>query len=131
MRSKYKPTRVDFLLHAEDLAHFAQSIEHGSSAVGREVVTAHVEGKPKGAITCYRFRRPGHIAADCRARVVHDDETPAEGKGASMFFALTERRSAATKKRNRKKKSSRSKKAVASNASDGARAIKKHADSCL
>ena len=53
LRSKYEPTRVDYLRHAEELAHFAQSIEHGSSAVGREVVAAHVEGKPKGAITCY------------------------------------------------------------------------------
>uniref|UniRef100_A0AAV1UYM7 Uncharacterized protein n=1 Tax=Peronospora matthiolae TaxID=2874970 RepID=A0AAV1UYM7_9STRA len=51
MRSKYEPTRLDYLRHAEELAHFAQSIEHGSSAVGREVVAAHVEGKPKSAIT--------------------------------------------------------------------------------
>uniref|UniRef100_A0AAV1UNB1 CCHC-type domain-containing protein n=1 Tax=Peronospora matthiolae TaxID=2874970 RepID=A0AAV1UNB1_9STRA len=69
----YEPTRLDYLRHAEELAHFAQSIEHGGSAVGREVVAAHVEGKPKGAITCYRCRRPGNIASDCRARVVHDD----------------------------------------------------------
>ena len=47
MRSKYEPTRVDYLRHAEELAHFAQSIEHGSSAVGREVVAAHVENNPK------------------------------------------------------------------------------------
>ena len=51
MRSKYEPTQVDYLFHTNNLAHFAQSIEHGSSAVGREVVEAHVEGKPKGAIT--------------------------------------------------------------------------------
>uniref|UniRef100_A0AAV1VGW9 CCHC-type domain-containing protein n=1 Tax=Peronospora matthiolae TaxID=2874970 RepID=A0AAV1VGW9_9STRA len=80
MRSKYETTRLDYLRHAEELAHFAQSIEHGSSAVGREVVAAHVEGKPKGAITCYRWGRPGHIAANCRARVVHEDETLRGGR---------------------------------------------------
>uniref|UniRef100_A0AAV1VI54 Integrase catalytic domain-containing protein n=2 Tax=Peronospora matthiolae TaxID=2874970 RepID=A0AAV1VI54_9STRA len=127
MRSKYETTRLDYLRHAEELAHFAQSIEHGSSAVGREVVAAHVEGKPKGAITCYRWGRPGHIAANCRARVVHEDETPAEGGGASMILALTEKRRATTKKRNRRKKGSRGKDAAATNVSDGARTID---DSC-
>uniref|UniRef100_A0AAV1TI68 Uncharacterized protein n=1 Tax=Peronospora matthiolae TaxID=2874970 RepID=A0AAV1TI68_9STRA len=127
MRSKYEPNRLDYLRHAEELAHFAQSIEHGSSAVGREVVAAHVEGKPKGAITCYRCGRPGHIAANCRARVVHEDETPAEGGGAIMILALTDKRRATTKKRNRRKKGSRGKDAAATNVSDGARTID---DSC-
>uniref|UniRef100_A0AAV1V2L8 Uncharacterized protein n=1 Tax=Peronospora matthiolae TaxID=2874970 RepID=A0AAV1V2L8_9STRA len=127
MRSKYEPTRLDYLRHAEELAHFAQSIEHGSSAVGREFVAAHVEGKPKGAITCYRCGRRGHITANCRARVVHEDETLAEGGGASMILALTEKRRATTKKRNRRKKGSRGKDAAATNVSDGARTMD---DSC-
>ena len=42
MRAKYDPTRVDNLRHAEELAHFAQSIELGSGAIGLEVVAAHV-----------------------------------------------------------------------------------------
>uniref|UniRef100_A0AAV1T0X6 CCHC-type domain-containing protein n=1 Tax=Peronospora matthiolae TaxID=2874970 RepID=A0AAV1T0X6_9STRA len=122
MRSKYEHTRLDYLRHAEELEHFAQSIEQGSSAVGREIVAAHVEDKPKGEITCNRCGRPGHIAIDCRARVVHDDVTPAGG-GASMILALTEKRRTTTKKRNRMNKGSRGKDAAAANASDGARAI--------
>uniref|UniRef100_A0AAV1VLM9 CCHC-type domain-containing protein n=1 Tax=Peronospora matthiolae TaxID=2874970 RepID=A0AAV1VLM9_9STRA len=76
------------------------------------------------AITCYRCRRPGNIAADCRAQVVHDDETPAEVNGDSTILALTE-------KRNRKKKGSRDKDAAASDASDRERSWTTHADSCL
>ena len=45
MRAKYEPTRTDYLHQAEELAHFAQSIELGSGAMGREVVAVHVETK--------------------------------------------------------------------------------------
>ena len=45
MRAKYDPTRVDYLRHAEELTHFAQSIELGSGAIGREVIAAHVDSK--------------------------------------------------------------------------------------
>ena len=42
MRARYDPTRSDYLSHADELAHFAQSIELGSGSIGREVVAAHV-----------------------------------------------------------------------------------------
>uniref|UniRef100_A0AAV1UDC8 Uncharacterized protein n=1 Tax=Peronospora matthiolae TaxID=2874970 RepID=A0AAV1UDC8_9STRA len=127
MRFKYEPKRFDYPRHADDLANFAQFIEHGSSAIGREVVSAHVEGEPNGAITFYLCRLPGHIAAGCRARVVHNDETLAEGNGVSIILALTEKRSATRKKRNKKKKDSRGKNAAASTARDGERVMD---DSC-
>lgn len=45
MRAKNDSTRVKYLRHAEQLAHFTQYIEIGSDAVGREVVAPHVEKK--------------------------------------------------------------------------------------
>ena len=51
MRAKYDSTRLEYLRHAEELAHFAQSIELGSGAIGREVVAAHVEPKRKDTRT--------------------------------------------------------------------------------
>uniref|UniRef100_A0AAV1V901 Uncharacterized protein n=1 Tax=Peronospora matthiolae TaxID=2874970 RepID=A0AAV1V901_9STRA len=59
MRAKYDPTRSDYLRHAEELAHFAQSIELGSGAVGREVVAAHVETKRQDTRTCFRCGEDG------------------------------------------------------------------------
>lgn len=45
---------VDYLRHAEKLAHFAQSIELGSGAIGREVVAVHVDSTRKiGAPVTY------------------------------------------------------------------------------
>ena len=47
MRAKYDPTRVDYLRHGEELAHFAQSIELGSGEIGREFVAARFDAKRK------------------------------------------------------------------------------------
>ena len=80
------PTRVEYLRHAEDLAHFAQSIELGSDAVGREVVAAHFDEKRKEARTCYNCGKVGHVQADGGGK-------PNKGSGnGSMVLALTEKR---------------------------------------
>ena len=122
MRAKYDSTRIDYLRHAEELAHFAQSIELGSGAVGREVVAAHVEATPKGPRVCYRCGRPGHIASECCARVVHDDEAPAQ-RGGRMILALTEKSpGAVSRRRHKKKKSSRGKNVAAGDARGKAQA---------
>ena len=99
--------------------------------MGREVVAALVEGKLKSAITCYHCERPWYIAANCRARVLHDDETPTQGRGASMILALTEKRCASTKKRNRKKKGSRGKDVAAKMQATECEQWKTHAASCF
>ena len=57
MRAKYDPTRSDYLRHAEELAHLAQSIELGRGSIGREVVAAHVETKRQDTRTCFRCGR--------------------------------------------------------------------------
>ena len=53
MQAKYDSTRVDYLRHAEELAHFAQSIELGSGVIGREVISAHVDSKRRDTRICY------------------------------------------------------------------------------
>ena len=111
MRAKYDPTRSDYLRHAEELAHFAQSIKLGSGAVGREVVAAHVETKRQDTRTCFRCGRTGHVVSECKARVVFDDETRNTSGSGDMVLALTDKRSAARTKeaKSKKKKKSRGK----------------------
>uniref|UniRef100_A0AAV1UMW7 Uncharacterized protein n=1 Tax=Peronospora matthiolae TaxID=2874970 RepID=A0AAV1UMW7_9STRA len=111
MRAKYDPTRSDYLRHAEELAHFAQSIELGSGAVGREVVAAHVETKRQDTRTCFRCGRTGHVVSECKARVVFDDETTNTSVSGDMVLALMEKASAARTKeaKSKKKKKSRGK----------------------
>ena len=104
MRAKYDPMRVDYLHHAEELAHFAQTIENGSGAVSLEVVAAHVETTLNGPRVCYRCGRTGQIASDCSARVVHDNEAPTTQSGGSMILALIEKSPGAVSIQRHKKK---------------------------
>ena len=99
MRAKYDPTRVDYLRHAEELGHFAQSIDLGSGAVGREVVAAHVEANRQYSRTCFPCGRTGHVVSECKARVVFDDETSNTSASGYILLALTEKASEARAKK--------------------------------
>ena len=68
MRAKYDSTRLNYLRHAEELAHFAQSIELGRGTVGRMVVAAHVEIKRLGTRTCLCCGRKEHVKSDCKGK---------------------------------------------------------------
>ena len=87
-----RPDAVDYLRHAEELAHFAQSIKFGIDSIGCEVVAAHVETKRQDT----RMHRTRHVVFDCKARVVFDDET--SNKINDMVLTLTEKSSVARKK---------------------------------
>lgn len=116
MRAKYDTTRSDYLRHAEELAHFAQSIELGSGAVGREVVAAHVETKRQDTRTCFRCGRTGQVVSECKARVLFDDETTNTSVSGDMVLALMEKGSADRSKEAKCKKKNKSRgKAVRAN----------------
>ena len=89
MRAKYDPTRSDYLRHAENLAHFAHSIELGSGSISSEVVAAHVETKRQGTRTCFRCGMTGHVVSDCKAKVAFDGET--SNKSGDMMLVLAEK----------------------------------------
>lgn len=57
MRDKFDPTRIHYLRHAEELVHFAQSIELVRLAVGLEFVAAHINKKMKGTGTWFLRER--------------------------------------------------------------------------
>ena len=133
IRAKYDPTRSDYLRHAEELAHFVQSIELDSGPVGREVVAEHGDKKRQDTRTCFCCRRAGHVVSDCKARFVFDDETSNTSGSGDMVLALTEKSSkqrikgvASTKK----KKALRGMVARASRTRDKARARPNWAVSC-
>ena len=63
MRANYDPNRQDYLSHAEELAHFAQTIELGSGSIGREVVAAGIEPKRKDSRKCFACGKVGHVRA--------------------------------------------------------------------
>uniref|UniRef100_M4BSZ7 CCHC-type domain-containing protein n=1 Tax=Hyaloperonospora arabidopsidis (strain Emoy2) TaxID=559515 RepID=M4BSZ7_HYAAE len=102
MRAKYEPMRFDCLHHAEELAHFVQSIELGSGEVSREVVAAHFETKPQDTRTCFRCGRTGNAVSDCKTRVVFDDGT--SNTSGDMVLSHTKKASAARTKAVKSKK---------------------------
>ncbi|CAI5733954.1 unnamed protein product [Hyaloperonospora brassicae] len=90
MRAKYDPCRVDYMRHAEELSHFAQSIELVSGAVGREVTAAHVD-TTKDTRTCYHCGKVGHVQRFCPSEGTGGGEKPSGDAGSGdMLLALTE-----------------------------------------
>uniref|UniRef100_A0AAV1U680 Polyprotein n=1 Tax=Peronospora matthiolae TaxID=2874970 RepID=A0AAV1U680_9STRA len=93
--AKYETHRVDYLVHAEELAHFAQAIEMEARPgrfFGKEVV-AHVdESTPrKETRTCYGCGKMGHVKADCRSRRTSDKNSSRRGKsGGNIVLAIGE-----------------------------------------
>uniref|UniRef100_M4BE69 CCHC-type domain-containing protein n=1 Tax=Hyaloperonospora arabidopsidis (strain Emoy2) TaxID=559515 RepID=M4BE69_HYAAE len=104
MRANYESKRTDYLRHAEDLAHFAQSIKLGSGAVGREVTAAHVETKRQHYRACFRCGRTEHVVSECKARFEFDDEASGAKGGRDMVLALTEKAIGALPKHRKAKK---------------------------
>ncbi|CAI5704015.1 unnamed protein product [Peronospora effusa] len=67
--AKYDENRVDYLAQAEELAHFAQSVEldtRNAASFGKDVVTHVAEGKARvDTRTCYGCGKVGHIQFAC------------------------------------------------------------------
>ncbi|GAB9476474.1 unnamed protein product [Globisporangium polare] len=68
--AKYDHNRIDYLCHAEELAHFAQAVEIdscGGKAFGKEVVAHVSEQLSRGETrTCFKCQKAGNLAAECR-----------------------------------------------------------------
>ena len=85
LMEKYQTHRLDYLVHAEELAHFAQTIEMESRsgcALGREVV-AHVEKSMfrMETRTCYVCGKSGHVMAGCRSKKTDHTNGGCRAKG--------------------------------------------------
>ena len=86
-------------MHAEELAHFAQTIEMESRsgrAFGREVV-ARVEQSAfrKETRTCYGCEKSGHVKADCRSKKAASTNGGRRAKGSgNIVLAVGEGTSA-------------------------------------
>jgi hypothetical protein len=70
LMAKVDQSRTDFLTHAEELAHFAQSWEFESTkqkSLGREAVNAVMEhgNQRKETRSCHECGRVGHLRAAC------------------------------------------------------------------
>ncbi|CAI5725772.1 unnamed protein product [Peronospora destructor] len=93
LMAKYETHRVDYLVHAEELAHFAQVIEmeaRPGRSFGKEVV-AHVEDSTsrKETRTCYGCGKIGHVKADCRKKKTGDINGGRRGKsGGNIVLAI-------------------------------------------
>ena len=88
LMEKYQTHRIDYPVHAEKLAHFAQAIEmeaRSGRSFGKEVV-AHVDESVsrKETRTCHGCGKVGHLKKDCR-RKKNDDKK--RGIGPKMAAA--------------------------------------------
>ena len=95
--AKYQTHRIDYLVHAEELTHFAQAIEMKSRSgrsFGKEVV-AHVDesASRKETRTCHGCGKFGHLKKDCRSKK-NDDKKWGRGPkdGGSITLAVGEER---------------------------------------
>ena len=74
--AKYETHRVDYLVHAEELAHYAQAIEMEALPgrfFGKEVADHVDESTPcKETRTCYGCGKIGHIKAYCNSKRTGD-----------------------------------------------------------
>uniref|UniRef100_A0AAV1UI68 CCHC-type domain-containing protein n=1 Tax=Peronospora matthiolae TaxID=2874970 RepID=A0AAV1UI68_9STRA len=77
MMAKYDSTRPYYMRHVEELAQIAQSIQHGSGAVGREVIAEHVDARPEKR-TCLTCGEVGHVQRNFRAKDTVVDEEHGE-----------------------------------------------------
>uniref|UniRef100_A0AAV1VE91 CCHC-type domain-containing protein n=1 Tax=Peronospora matthiolae TaxID=2874970 RepID=A0AAV1VE91_9STRA len=95
LMAKYETHRVDYLVHAEELAHFAQAIEMEARPgrfFGKEVVSHVDESTPRNETrTCYGCGKMGHVKADCRSRRTSDKNSSRRGKsGGNIVLAIGE-----------------------------------------
>uniref|UniRef100_A0AAV1UQE0 CCHC-type domain-containing protein n=1 Tax=Peronospora matthiolae TaxID=2874970 RepID=A0AAV1UQE0_9STRA len=93
---KYDTSRADHLAHAEELAHFAQSIEldaRSSRSFGRDVVS-HVanDEPPKETRTCHGCGKVGHLKRDCRRKEKKPTGRPSGSRtdGANLTLSIDE-----------------------------------------
>ena len=97
LMAKYQTHRIDYLVHAEELAHFAQAIEMealSGRSFGKEVV-AHVDESVsrKETDTFHGCGKVGHLKKNCRSKK-NDDKKRVRGPkdGGSITLAVGEGR---------------------------------------
>ena len=96
-----RPNRSDQLRHAEEMAHFAQSIKYTATSIGQEVVAAHVNNLrlQKESRVGYGCGKTCHIRSQCRLTinsgggVCNSVACPKseDGEESGMFLALKKR----------------------------------------
>ena len=95
LMAKYDNSRADFLRQAEELAHFAQSVELESRkgrALGRDVVAFVNEVSTKRETrTCFGCGKAGHIKANCRSKGRSNHDGRRGKHGADLILAINDR----------------------------------------